>query len=76
MIKPTSFVSTQKPTNFLTKILGSGCDTPETGGISGTLNRKIPPYIMEERPKTIDPKTGKEVYADELKTPGTLCLHG
>ncbi len=72
-----SIVSQQKPTDFVTKILNSrGCDTPETGGISGTLNRKPSPVVLEDRPKTIDPKTGKLVYLDTLRSPGVIYLLG
>ena len=64
-----SIVSTKKNTDILSKIVGScGCDTPESGGFTGTLKRDSKPKIfaIEERPTTIDPKTGKRVYVDQL----------
>lgn len=45
-------------------------DHPENGGISGTIKTaekdKPSPFKMEERPTTIDPRTGERVYVDRL----------
>ena len=41
-------------------------DGPETGGISGNIKPRQPdPFVKEERPTTIDIKTGELVYLDE-----------
>lgn len=65
----SSIVSTQKNTDFLSKIIGNcGCDTEEKGSFTGTLKRDKKPKIfaLEERPTTINPKTGERVYVDQL----------
>lgn len=62
-----SFVSTQK-NSIPPFLLGQGNDAPENGGFTGAINDKPNPFIVkEERPKTIDPKTGELVYSDKLK---------
>jgi hypothetical protein len=45
------------------------CDGPETGGIGGNLNKKVNPFVLEERAKVYDWKTGEWKYKDEIKNP-------
>lgn len=79
MIQPTSLVSTNKPPLTPLEKLIKICtpDSEENGGYSGTIRKKPLPFpVCEERTKTIDPKTGKEVYADTLQFPGAIYLLG
>ena len=65
----SSIVSTQKNKNILSKLVGNcGCDTEDNGGYTGSLKRDKKPKIfaLEERPTTINPKTGERVYVDQL----------
>ena len=64
-----SIISTKGNTDLLSKLIGNcGCDTKENGGITGTMKRNDTPKIfaIEERPTTINPKTGERVYIDKL----------
>lgn len=64
----SSIVSTPKNPNFLSRLIGNcGCDTPENGGYTGRMNDKPLIFVLEERPTTIDPKTGERVYIDQLE---------
>jgi len=64
-ISAASIVSPNRDYSF---IRGIGCDTPETGGISGDLGRydKPIPNACEERPAQTDLRTGEKVYVDKL----------
>ena len=43
-----------------------GCDLPEQGGIGGNLGKDEPkPYVLEERPKQYNFRTGKWEYIDK-----------
>lgn len=61
----TALVST-KPITFPKLPCVIASDGPETGGISGTLEKFDKPklWVCEERPKMIDPETGEWVYVD------------
>ena len=61
----TGIVGTQKPISFLPPV---GCDLPEQGGIGGNIVKDTPkPFVLEERPKTFNFKTGKWEYVDQQK---------
>lgn len=73
----SSFAPTKNSTNEISKKISEylgfdfkyGCDLPENGGITGQMGKrdKPSPFVLEERPTTIDWKTGERVYRDTIK---------
>ena len=63
----TGIIGNTKPVSFLPPV---GCDLPEQGGIGGNIKKDEPnPFVMEERPKTFNFRTGKWEYVDQKKQP-------
>ena len=55
--------------NYQPKYRFGTCDGPGTGGIGGNLNKKTNPFVLEERPKVYNWRTGEWQYQDEIKPP-------